>query len=191
MIKTGQIVLTRNNTYYFIHNNRLLQEGGWISLDDYKDDLTHHKHTELDIIEIHECLYPTSVLNLLSHINLKCIWRREDTEIKVETPTYIRITQAPLPTYWYSSKIGKVYKVKSSDSDTYFISKGRGINKADCEAIEIGVGNKIKVRKSFEPYKHYEVMEFTVTEVKESDEGISYLCGEQGVQFHESLVKPV
>jgi hypothetical protein len=116
-------------------------------------------------------------------------------------PTYIRITQCSVPTYWYSSKIGKVYKVKGKDNGDYAVKKGY-ILISDCTPVTLG---KVRVKKykGQELYgisamiytKDYEGKEFIIKTMERDgvNKGVFYEFGghEDEFKFHESLVKPV
>ena len=177
-------------------------------LEDYDKDLIDkaYYNNDYDIVELYEVIEPCCIEDLFNPSKLKLVWKREEQPISISeeppTPKYIRITQCSEPNLWYSSKVGKVYKIKEIykyDSTYYDLGTkdGKLVLVQDCEPVTIVVGSKIKVKK-YKGQDLYGVGEVYYKEligkeliVKETIQGIYYKVEESTLRLHKSLVKPL
>lgn len=99
-LKTGMIVVTRDGEKYMVmlnveyatitsilsKPNVIVSESGWMSLDNYFDDLKSLANgDEFDIVAVYSPLMAASLWrkNLSDSGDWKCVWKREESSVEM------------------------------------------------------------------------------------------------------------
>ncbi len=86
-LQTGMIVTTMSGSVYLVWKDRLLRRDGYLSLDNYAQDMTYHDraYTQFDIAFVYGAEFPTGAPDafdeLLDPMGRSCLWNRFD-EVK-------------------------------------------------------------------------------------------------------------
>lgn len=85
-LKTGMLIKTREGKLYKVYLGTedeeafCTEEGFWIGLASYKDDMTHKKHPEFDVIKVYNYSCKAHLYSSYKTTEINLIWEREDVQ---------------------------------------------------------------------------------------------------------------